>query len=51
MTGILVALLVIVLAALCFILGMLFGAWLVTADLHSPSKAMRYGIDNKEENK
>lgn len=32
MTGILVALLMIVLAALCFILGMIFGAWLVTAD-------------------
>lgn len=32
MTGILVALLVIVTAALCFLLGMLFGTWLVTAD-------------------
>lgn len=32
MTGILVALLVIITAALCFLLGMLFGAWLVTAD-------------------
>lgn len=32
MTGILVALLMIVLAALCFILGMMFGAWVVTAD-------------------
>jgi hypothetical protein len=32
MTGLLVALLVIVTAALCFILGMLFGAWIAIAN-------------------
>lgn len=32
MTGILVALLVIMTAAFCFVMGMLFGAWVVTAD-------------------
>lgn len=41
MTGILVALLVIMTAAFCFVMGMLFGAWVATAA--DPSK--------KEENK